>query len=159
MTIRFTALPTDHVRALRMGAPDAYGQPPESKRADPGGIPCRHCLQRSRAPYLVLAYTPFTTTQPYAETGPIFLCAEECPSGTCEDSLPAFLTSDSYITRGYDRDERIVYGTGGVNPTPQILSRCRKLLADPAIAFVHIRSAANNCFHVRAERAQVLNTR
>ncbi len=159
MTIRFTALPTDYARALRRGAPDANGHPPERRPADPDGIPCRHCLQRTRTPYLVLACKPFTTTQPYAETGPIFLCAQDCPSGTCEDRLPAFLTSDSYITRGYDAGERIVYGTGGVTPTPQILSRCRDLLADPAISFVHIRSAANNCFHVRAERAQVLNTR
>ena len=30
-------------------------------------------------PYLTLAYRPFPTLQPYAETGPIFLCAKACP--------------------------------------------------------------------------------
>ncbi|MFC3615002.1 DUF1203 domain-containing protein [Lutimaribacter marinistellae] len=153
MTVRFTAIPTDRATALRRGGPDAHGQRPERKVATSEDIPCRHCMNRVTGPYLVLAYSPFTTTQPYAETGPIFICADDCPSGTVDGQLPGFLTSDSYITRGYDEDERIVYGTGGVTATGDILARCRELLSDPGIAFVHIRSASNNCFHVRADRA------
>ena len=75
MPIRFSALPTEQVRRLQRGGPDAYALPPERKLSDGDGVPCRHCLQNVPAgkSYLVLAYRPFPALQPYAETGPIFL--------------------------------------------------------------------------------------
>jgi hypothetical protein len=154
MSIRFEALPTEHVRALQRGGRDANDQLPERKISDGGGIPCRHCLcllPKGR-PYLVLACRPFATIQPYAELGPIFLCAEECANGSTVDELPPFLASERYIVRGYDTNERIVYGTGQVTPTGEIIDYCRRLFDSEAIAFVHVRSATNNCFHVRVER-------
>jgi hypothetical protein len=54
--------------------------------------------------------------------------------------------------RGYDTSERIVYGTGEVTPTGEIVAYCRRLFGRKAIAFAHVRSATNNCFHVRVER-------
>ena len=62
------------------------------------------------------------------------------------------LTAPAYIVRGYDRDERILYGTGGVVPTADIPARCAELFGRADVAFIHIRSASNNCFHVRVER-------
>ena len=57
MLIRYVALPTDEVRALQAGAPDAYGMTPERRTSDGDGVPCRHCLRNVRAgeDYLVLA--------------------------------------------------------------------------------------------------------
>ena len=100
---------------------------------------------------LVLAHRPFATVQPYAEVGPIFLCAEDCPCGDGAD-LPAFLTAPQYILRGYSADERIIYGTGAVVPTQEIPLRAAELLARPEVAFLHVRSATNNCYHCRIER-------
>ena len=155
MAIRFDAIPTERVRALQSGGLDANGQVPERRISDGDGVPCRHCLKLVPKGefYLVLAYRPFATIQPYAEVGPIFLCANECVSGAVESRLPDFLVSESYILRGYDTDERIVYGTGRVTPTGEIIPYCKALLRRPEIAFVHIRSASNNCFHVRVERS------
>src|SRR5690242_2838208 len=122
MTIRFTALPTDKVRALQQGAPDAYGFVPERRVSDGDGVPCRHCLKGVAAgeEYLILAYRPFPALQPYAETGPIFLHAKECPRAAESDAWPEMLTSPDYIVRGYGADDRIVYGTGAVVPTAQL---------------------------------------
>jgi hypothetical protein len=155
MPIRFEALPTDTVRALQHGGPDAYGRVPERSVSDGDGVPCRHCLQDVAAgePYLVVAYRPFGALQPYAETGPIFLHAAECERATAGDARPAILSGPDYIVRGYDGEERIVYGTGAVTPTPDIPAYAGKLLDDNRIAFVHIRSARNNCFQCRVERA------
>ena len=100
---------------------------------------------------LVLAHRPFGALQPYAETGPIFLCADPCAAGGGAE-VPEMLGSSDYIVRGYGADERIVYGTGGVIPTGRILARAGELLADPGVDFVHVRSARNNCFQVRIER-------
>jgi hypothetical protein len=155
MMIQFIALPTPAIRALQAGGLDAYGNPPERKLSSYGGVPCRHCLRmvaEGRA-YLVAAYRPFTTLQPYAETGPIFLCADACDAAEASGDLPEILDSPDYIVRGYGADECIVYGTGGVTPRDGIIARAQALLARKDIAFVDVRSARNNCFQCRIVRA------
>ena len=129
MLIRFKALPTDEVRRLQRGEPDAYGFTPERKISDGDGVPCRHCLRNVAAgqEYLILAYRPFPALQPYAETGPIFLHAEECDRAAESDVLPdLFRPMPDYILRGYGADDRIVYGSGAVVPTHQICGRAHE---------------------------------
>jgi hypothetical protein len=155
MTIRFTPIPTATARALQSGGPDANGQTPERVLSDGDGNPCRHCLQMipAGAAMLVLAHRPFPAPQPYAEVGPIFLCADPCTAGGGAD-LPEVLTSPDYIVRGYSAADRIVYGTGGVIATAAIPERAAALLADPRVAYVHVRSARNNCYQARIDRAR-----
>lgn len=155
MTITFKALPTDAVRALQRGGADAYGLMPERQISDGDGVPCRHCLKNVAAgeAYLVLAYRPFPELQPYAETGPIFLHAEECERAAEVELLPEMLESSDYIVRGYGKDDRIVYGSGGVIPTDAIAARAETLFERDDIAYVHIRSARNNCYQCRIDRA------
>jgi hypothetical protein len=155
--MRFVAIPTDVVRAYQAGGADANGQAPERMVSDGGGYPCRHCLALipEGAGVLVLAHRPFPAPQPYAEVGPIFLCADPCEAGGGEvgggEDLPAMLTSPDYIVRGYGADDRIVYGTGGVIPTGGIAARAEALFSDPRVSYVHVRSARNNCFQCRIE--------
>jgi hypothetical protein len=151
--MRFSALPTDLVRHYQSGGPDANGQVPERAVSDGGGNPCRHCLRLipAGAGMLILAHRPFRAPQPYAEIGPIFLCAERCEAGG-GTALPAMLASSDYIVRGYGADDRIVYGTGGVVATAAIPVRAEELLADPRVAYLHVRSARNTCYQVRIDR-------
>lgn len=153
MTIRFTPIPTDTVRAYRAGGPDANGQAPERQIAQGTGNPCRHCLRMipEGAEMLVLAHRPFPALQPYAEVGPIFLCAEACAAGGGAD-MPAILSSPAYILRGYGANDRILYGTGAVVPLADIPAQAAARLADPSVAYVHVRSASNNCYHLAIER-------
>lgn len=151
--IRFTGISTDLAHHLQAGGFDAYDNTPERTISDGDGVPCRHCLRliEKGKPYLVFALRPFSSTQPYAETGPAFLCAEECnaPNG----AFPEVLTdSPRYITRGYSADERIAYGTGGVTDSGQIADRAGVLLARHDIAFIDVRSASNNCWQARIVR-------
>jgi hypothetical protein len=154
MPIQFTPMPTPQASAYQAGGPDAYGMTPERKVSDGDGVPCRHCLQyvTDGAPYLVLAHRPFPELQPYAETGPIFLCADECAAAEPKAALPAILSSPQYILRGYSADDRIVYGTGRVVPTANLAEAAEALLARDEIAYAHVRSAANNCFQVAVRR-------
>lgn len=155
MTIRFHALPTDAVRALQGGSPDAYGQLPERRVSDGQGVPCRHCLRSVAAgeAYIVLAYRPFPAVQPYAETGPIFLHMEPCEQAEPDSALPPILDSPDYIVRGYGADDRIVYGTGQVTATSAIDTYAGTLFERDDIAYVHVRSARNNCYQCRIDRA------
>lgn len=152
--IRFHPVSGPALDALRAGGPDANGQPAEQAVSDGTGVPCRCCLglvPAGRA-YLIAAWRPFDTLHPYAETGPVFFC-EGCTPATPAPDLPPMFTSASYIVRGYDAAQRIVYGTGGVVLRDQITTRAADLLARADIAHVDVRSAANNCFHARVLRA------
>ena len=155
MRLTFEALPSDLVSVLRAGAPDANGQPAERGAISDGdGVPCRHCLHDTPAgqDYLILAHRPFPAPQPYAETGPIFLCAGDCPRWEGEGVPPILTTSPDYLLKGYSTDHRIVYGTGKVVATGEIEAYADGLLSDPRVAFVDVRSARNNCFQVRIRR-------
>lgn len=150
--MHFTPIPTDIVRAYQSGAPDANGQKPERHISDGDGNPCRHCLQNipKGAAMLVLAHRPFPAPQPYAEVGPIFLCANPCMAGGGE-AVPQILDSPTYIVRGYGANDRIVYGTGAVVATEALQAEAAARLSDPRVAYVHVRSARNNCFQVRID--------
>ncbi|MBF9030264.1 DUF1203 domain-containing protein [Rhodobacterales bacterium HKCCE3408] len=154
MQIRFEALPTDIVAHIRESGTDAYGNPVERAVSDGDGVPCRHCLKQvpEGSAYLVLAHRPFASVNAYTETGPIFLCADDCARAEDASDLPEILASPEYIVRGYSGAERIVYGTGQVTPTANIAGYAEALLRRPEIAFVDIRSAKNNCFQCRVRR-------
>jgi Protein of unknown function (DUF1203) len=152
--MRFVAIPTDVARNYQAGGADANGQVPERGVSDGGGNPCRHCLRMipEGAGMLVLAHRPFPAPQPYAEVGPIFLCADPCTAGG-GSKIPEVLASPDYIVRGYGADDRIVYGTGGVTATGAIAARAEALFADGRVAYLHVRSARNNCYQLRIDRA------
>jgi hypothetical protein len=154
MPITVSALPTGPVEAVRAGGPDAYGQPAERTVSDGGGNPCRHCLRHipAGAPMLVLAWRPFPSLQPYAETGPIFLCAA-CERHPDTPQIPAMIAAtERYLLRGYGPDHRIVYGTGDIVATAFLPEAAATRLADPRVAYLHLRSARNNCYQLRIDR-------
>jgi hypothetical protein len=154
MSITYTALPTAEVAALRAGGPDAYGLPPERCVSRGAGNPCRHCLGfvPEGREMLIVALRPFPSLQPYAETGPAFLCADDCARHA--GGRPAILQgTPDYLLKGYSVDHRIVYGSGRVVPTAEVESYAAALLEDAGIAYVHVRSARNNCYQFRIDRA------
>ncbi len=152
--LKYSGMPTALAEAYRAGVPDANGQMPERRVSQDGSEPCRHCLGKVKAgeEYLVLGYRPFPAPQPYAETGPVFLHAEACtaPDGQFPDRERG---GDGRILRGYGADDRIVYGTGTVVTNDEIETVAARLLERSDIAYLHMRSAANNCFTLRIDRA------
>ena len=155
--IRFTTMPTADAEHLWNGGRDAYDRLPETIISDGPGHPCRHCLKNVDAgeKLLVFAYRPFPELQPYAETGPVFLHKRRCERYTAEEILPPILTtSPEFIVRGYGRNDRIVYGTGAVTPITDIPVYAATLLDRPEIAYVHVRSARNNCYQCRIDKRE-----
>ena len=143
------------VEAVRSGSPDAHGQPAERTTSDGRGNPCRFCLRDvpEGAAMLILAARPFPKPQPYAETGPIFLCADPCRPWQGEGLPPILRTSPDYLLKGYGRDDRIVYGTGRIVAADGIEAHAAALMERPEIAYIDVRSARNNCFQMRIVRA------
>ena len=154
--ILFHAMPTEDAEAIWTAGADAYGLMPETMTSDGPGHPCRHCLQNvdKGEELYVFAYRPFPTLQPYAETGPVFLHKQRCRRYSAEEVLPPVLrTSRDFILRGYNSDNRIVYGTGAVTLTEDIPDYAGRLLDRDDIAYVHVRSARNNCYQCRIAKA------
>lgn len=153
--IRVCPIPTDAVRALQLGGPDANGRVPERVVSDGAGNPCRHCLCEvpKGAEMLILAHRPFRGLNPYAECGPIFLCAEPCAPWAGTGMPPVLATSLDYMLRGYDSNDRIVYGSGAVVARDDLATHARALLTQATIAYVHVRSARNGCYQCRIDRA------
>lgn len=154
--LRWIAMETVTAERLRAGGPDANGMPAERRASDGDGVPCRHCEAEVAAgeAYLVAAHRPFSTVQPYAEVGPVFLHAGACPRHRPDAGMPAMFRSwGRVMLRGYDADERIVYGTGRIADAGRIEAEAAELLGLPRVAFVHLRSARNGCWHARIERA------
>lgn len=152
--MQFVAMPTDIVRTYQSGGADAYGNMPEHVISDGNGNPCRHCLCNipMGAEMLILAHRPFDGLHPYAETGPIFLCAAACKRGGGAQ-VPAILrTSPDYLVKGYCAKDRIVYGTGAIVPAANIPSYATDVLDNPKVAYIHVRSARNNCYQARIDR-------
>jgi uncharacterized protein DUF1203 len=156
MSIRIVALDSALVKRLQNGGLDANGQKPERHMCEGGMTPCRHCLTDIRAgePYLILAHRPFGSIQPYAEQGPIFLHAEGCTRHPDSADVPAmFRERKDYLIRGYGADDRIVYGTGKIVAPAAMVEAAQDMFANPRVAYIHVRSASNNCYQARIDRA------
>lgn len=156
--INFISLDTKEVRNLQNGGLDANGQVSEKVFSDGAGNPCRHCLENINEgeEMLILAHRPFGEIQPYAEMGPIFLHTKECAAyiNSKDEENPAVLkTSSDYLLRGYDENERIVYGTGCITPNEEITSKAEAMFGNEKVKFIHVRSASNNCYQARIERS------
>jgi len=152
---RFTALPTELVRAIRAGAPDANGQPAERAVSNGAGNPCRHCLHEIPAgkAMLILALRPFPALQPYAECGPIFLCADDCPRWQGKGVPPVMAHRKQILIKGYGADDRIAYGTGRIVSAAELPAAAAALFDDRRVAYGHVRSATNNCYTCRIDSA------
>ncbi|WP_146344029.1 DUF1203 domain-containing protein [Falsiphaeobacter marinintestinus] len=150
MTLKYYPFDTDFVTSVRTGGPDANGQPAEQAVSSGGATPCRYCLAHipEGAAMLVLAARPFPELQPYAETGPIFLCAD-CAAWAGQGAPEILTTSPDYLLKGYNSENRIVYGTGKIVPQVELVPYAETLLSDPQIAYVDVRSSRNNCFLTR----------
>ncbi|NJM30956.1 MAG: DUF1203 domain-containing protein [Rhizobiales bacterium] len=152
----FKSMPTSEARHFQSDGTDANGQSPERAVSDGDGVPCRHCLEDvgQGEDYLVLAYRPFPSRQPYAETGPIFLHAGPCERAADTPHIPPMLAKrKAHLIKGYGTNDRIVYGTGQVVPSDELETAAAEILARPDVAYVHVRSAVNNCYTCRIDRA------
>jgi hypothetical protein len=152
--LKFVALPSETALAYQAGAVDANGQVPE-RHVCPGPVhPCRHCLTdiAEGDDFLILAHRPFPAPQPYAEVGPIFLHADSCPRHAGGEVPAMFLTRERLLVRGYGLDDRILYGTGRVVSSADLADVAADLLDRPEVAYLHLRSATDNCYHCRIER-------
>ena len=153
MKLRISGISTDRCEHIWRGGLDANGQPAVVRAAEGFANPCRYCLEliAEGTAKLILAYRPFDTVHPYAETGPIFLHVQPCSRYESDTLPPWFDHLDPAIVRGYGEDDWIRYETGNVVRGKDITRACETILDDLTVAYVHVRSKYN-CFQCRVDR-------
>lgn len=151
MTLTYLPYDAAEIAKLRAGGPDVYGNPAERAISSGAGTPCRCCLRNvpKDAEMLICAARPFAALQPYAETGPVFFCADDCAPYDGQDAPPILETSPDYLVKAYDARDRIIYGTGQITPKADIATYATRLFERDGVAYVDVRSARNNCFLTR----------
>lgn len=151
VTYRIVPLPTataERARAaVRAGASDhalVITDAPES-------YPCRHCLRWAQ-PGEALVLFPFASIaagQPYSDIGPIFVHAESCERYRALQEFPGDFREGRSI-RGYDASETMIAGEVVNGSGPEAL--VKRLLTNPQIAFLQVRSASRGCYTFGIER-------
>jgi hypothetical protein len=124
------------------------------------GEPLRCCLRFAEPgeQFAVISYAPFDHPSVWTEVGPVFIHATPCEGYPPTGRLPEQLSSGPRVLRTYRDDDTMNYEhntvvTGDADLAPII----ERLLAEPDVATVHVRSLAPQCFHysVSAGRAEV----
>ena len=102
-------------------------------------------------PYLLLAYRPFPGLNAYAESGPIFIHASNCEKYLHPEIPEIIKNRELVMIRGYDKDDRIIEGTGKIIHTGNIEIEAFEIFANQPAEYLHVRSTSNNCYFCRIE--------
>ena len=118
----------------------------------PESSPCRHCLRWAEPGERVVLfpYTAIPSGQPYCETGPIFVHADECERYGATNEYPADFRHGR-VFRAYDSNYNILDAQVVDGSEPEVV--IENLFQNPQTAFVDVRSVTRGCFTFRVQRA------
>ncbi|GAA3892123.1 DUF1203 domain-containing protein [Saccharothrix violaceirubra] len=110
------------------------------------GAPLRCCLRRAGEGEAVVLfrYSPTAGTGPYAELGPVFVHAEPCGGLDRDDVFPEAFRHSPRVFRAYGPEGRIEGGR--VVEVGSLDAELARMLDDPAVVEVQVRSASHGCF-------------
>lgn len=152
--VSFTARPiaADFARRVRAGGPDDFGRPGRHLISQ-GGEPVRDQLRRVGAgEHLILcSYHAVPLPSIFAETGPVYISADEPAARVWHDELPPGYFNRTFALRAYNRAHEITRSTL-VEPDAAP-ARIRVWLARPEVAYLHARFAGHGCYACRFDRA------
>jgi hypothetical protein len=149
-TIRTLAVhPIDPARldAVREAGTDGWGNAFTPYPATGDGEPLRCCL-RFALPgesIALISFAPFTEVSPWREVGPVYVHAEHC-EGYTERWLPDELRRGPRVLRTYREDGSMNYEHNTLVGDEDLEPVLDRLLAEPEVATVHVRTVLPQCF-------------
>lgn len=120
---------------------------------EPFGFPCRVSLEDAAVgdPLLLLPFEHLRTRSPYRASGPVFVRAGARRAVLEPGVLPPYVTRRWMSVRAYDADDMMT--AAEVCDGADVRGAIERLLADEAVAFLHLHNAKRGCFSCRVERA------
>src|SRR5436309_10257415 len=118
----------------------------------PRSSPCRHCLRWAQPGELVVLfpYAAIPSGNPYSETGPIFVHANECQRYSTTNEYPVDFRNGR-VFRAYDSNYNIIDAQVMNGSEPEVV--IESLFQNSDTAFVDVRSVTHGCFTFRVQRA------
>ncbi|HEY5252438.1 MAG TPA: DUF1203 domain-containing protein [Acidimicrobiales bacterium] len=146
--LHVAAIDPDRLSTIRRNGHDESGNALFPFPAE-GWEPLRCCLALAEvdASIVLISYAPFIVGSPWAETGPIFIHTDGCPGYGDSDRLPEKLRTGPRVLKTYRADGSLDYADITVVAEGQdIEATLLDLLGRPAVATVHVRALAAQCF-------------
>ena len=118
----------------------------------PTGFPCRVSLVDAAAgdELLLLPFEHLSTRSPYRAAGPVFVRRGVPRAVLAPGEIPPYVTRRVMSVRAYDADDMMV--DADVCEGADVRGAIERMLADDAVAFVHLHNAKRGCFSCRVER-------
>jgi hypothetical protein len=148
MKLLVSAIDPNRLCRIRTAGCDEAGNPLVEFSAS-GWEPLRCCLRRPDAGELIalISYSPFVVPSAWAETGPVFVHAEQCSGYGATESLPDELRTGPRILRTYYADGSLDYADiTVVREGEDIEESFFDLLSRSEVAVVHVRALVAQCF-------------
>ena len=119
---------------------------------EPSGFPCRVSLADANVgdELLLLQFDHLLTRSPYRACGPVFVRRGARRAVLAPGEIPPYVTRRWMSVRAYDADDMMI--AADLCDGSDVRGAIEGLLADPAVAFVHLHNARRGCFSCRVER-------
>ena len=135
------------------GRSPRYGHPAHIELASGHG-PCRLCLRTFRVGEerrILFTFDPFDGVVPLPLPGPVFIHERACQRYPEDAGFPGDLRGHAVTLSAYGSGRRLLAeeGVDNGNAEPVI----ERQLAQPGVAYVHVRDTEAGCYDFRVERA------
>jgi hypothetical protein len=119
----------------------------------PTGFPCRVSLVDADVgdELLLLPFEHLAARSPYRASGPVYVRAGARRAVLEPGVVPPYVTRRLMSVRAYDAHDRMV--DAEVCEGANVHATLERLMADDAVAYVHLHNAKRGCFSCRVERA------
>ena len=99
---------------------------------------------------LLLPFEHLSTGSPYRASGPVFVRRGARRAVLAPGEIPPYVTRRWMSVRAYDADDMMV--AAEVCDGAEVRAVIERLIADEAVAFIHLHNAKRGCFSCRVER-------
>ncbi|MBO0804278.1 MAG: DUF1203 domain-containing protein [Nocardiopsaceae bacterium] len=148
------AIDPARLAAVRAAGADGHGNQlrpfaATGRGASGKGEPLRCCLRYAEQgeQITLISYAPFDHPSVWTEVGPVYIHAERCGGYTQTGRLPDQLATGPRVLRTYRADDTMNYDHNTVVTDEADLEPIiERLLSEPDVATVHVRTLAPQCF-------------
>jgi hypothetical protein len=144
-----SAIDPARLDVVRTTGADGHGNELRPFPATGQGEPLRCCL-RYAAPgeqITLISYAPFEDPSVWREVGPVYIHAKRCQGYTPTGHLPEQLAIGPRVLRTYRADDTMNYEHNTVvNDATELEPIITRLLCEPDVETVHVRTLAPQCF-------------
>lgn len=137
------------LQEVRAANTDGHGNLLRPFAASGDGEPLRCCLRYAERGERIalISYAPFDHASVWTEVGPIYIHASPCDGYTTTARLPRQLATGPRVLRTYRDDHTMHYDHNTVVPDDAALAPIlERLLGEPDVGTVHVRTLAPQCF-------------